>query len=158
MNEQETVDLIASLRAGRKVVQMEVRFDGAPAPQQANYGDAAYDLKAIGDTVMLPGETALIHTGLKLAIPHGYCGMVCSRSGLALKRGVFVMNAPGIIDAPFRGEIGVILHNAGQVAFEVKPGDRIAQLLIVKVEHPQFVFGVLDDTDRGAGGFGSSGQ
>ena len=136
---------------------MEVRYDGAPAPLQANYGDAAYDMKALGDTTIYPGETALIHTGLKMAIPHGYCGMVCSRSGLALNRGVFVLNAPGIIDATFRGEIGIILHNTGRDPFEVKPGDRIAQLLIVKVEHPQFIYGLLGETVRGEGGFGSTG-
>lgn len=137
---------------------MEVRFDGAPAPAQANNGDAGYDLRAVAPRISIPPRgRALIKTRLRVAIPSGYVGMVCSRSGLALKKGVFVLNAPGIIDAPYRGEVGVILFNAGDEYFDVEEGDRVAQLMFVKIEHPQFVFGITDETERGAGGFGSSG-
>lgn len=136
---------------------MHIRFDGAPAPEQANAGDAGYDLKAIGPAISIaPGGRALVKTGLRVAIPAGHAGLVCSRSGLALKKGVFVLNAPGIIDAGYRGEVGVILANMGDEYFDVNPGDRVAQLVFVRVEHPALVFGIADDTERGAGGFGST--
>ncbi len=126
---------------------------------QATAGDAGYDLKAAESVSMAPGTRALIKTGLRLAIPPGYVGMVCSRSGLALKHGVFVLNAPGIVDPGYRGDVGVLLYNGGDRWFDINPGDRIAQLLFAKVEHPAMMFGLIDvaETERGAGGFGHTG-
>lgn len=104
-----------------------------------------------------PGGRALIPTGLKMAIPSGYEGMVRPRSGLALKHGVTVLNTPGCVDADYRGDIGVILINHGTEPFDVHQGDRIAQLIVNKVEQVEFeVVNELDDTARGAGGFGST--
>jgi dUTP pyrophosphatase len=130
----------------------------ATVPQIATEGSAGADLCAISDYVIYPGETKLIKTGINISIPLGYAGFVCSRSGLALKQNVFVLNAPGIVDSDYRGDVGVILHNAGEDRFTIKPGDRIAQLLVVKCEH--FLFKEvldLEQTERGEGGFGSTG-
>ena len=102
---------------------------------------------------------ALVPTGLALEIPHGYVGLVHPRSGLAIKSGIGIVNAPGTIDSGYRGEIQVILFNFDTSAtFYYKSGDRIAQLVIQKVEHAKFVqVEALDDSERGSGGFGSSG-
>lgn len=131
----------------------------ATVPQIATKGSAGADLCAETATRIYPGETKLVKTGINISIPLGYAGFVCSRSGLALKKNVFVLNAPGIVDSDYTGDVGVILHNAGQDVFDISSGDRIAQLLIVKCEN--FVFnevGELKQTDRGDGGFGSTGQ
>jgi dUTP pyrophosphatase len=104
-----------------------------------------------------PGGRALIPTGLKMALPSGYEGMVRPRSGLALKHGITVLNTPGTIDSDYRGDVGVVLINHGDKTFTVNQGDRIAQLIINKVEQVEFeVVNELDDTARGAGGFGST--
>jgi len=101
---------------------------------------------------------ALISTGLHLEIPQGFEAQIRPRSGLALKHGVPLMNAPGTIDSDYRGVLGVILWNAGQTAFQVAHGDRIAQMIISPVTQAKFVLSeTLSDTDRGAGGFGSTG-
>lgn len=129
------------------------------APEQATKYAAGADLRAKEADVIKPGETKLIKTGIKSAIPTGYMGMVCSRSGLALKNSVFVINSPGIVDSDFRGEWGVILHNAGKEDFYVNVGDRIAQMIIVAT--PQVIYHQvesLDQTERGEGGFGSTGK
>jgi dUTP pyrophosphatase len=132
----------------------------AVVPTIATQGSAGADLCSImPETFIYPGETKLIKTGINISIPLGYAGFVCSRSGLALKQNVFVLNAPGIIDSDYTGEVGVILHNASGDRFTVKPGDRIAQLLVVKCEH--FTFNEvkeLEKTERGEGGFGSTGH
>ena len=136
-----------------------VRTEEAVVPQIATQGSAGSDLCSSEDVKIYPGETKLIKTGINISIPTGYAGLVCSRSGLALKKDVFVLNSPGIIDSDYRGDVGVILHNGGQDLFTIKTGDRIAQLLIVKCEH--FIFTEvkeLNTTDRGTGGFGSTGQ
>ena len=132
----------------------------AAIPTIATQGSAGADLCSImPETIIYPGETKLVKTGINISIPLGYAGFVCSRSGLALKQNVFVLNAPGIIDSDYTGEVGVILHNASDDRFTVKPGDRIAQLLIVKCEHFMFnEVAELKQTDRGDGGFGSTGQ
>lgn len=135
---------------------MEITCTGR-IPSRAHEYDAGVDLESAETTNIRPHETRLIKTGLKMAIPPGYCGMVCSRSGLALKQSLFVLNAPGIIDTQYRGEIGVILHNLSENIVPIKKGDRIAQLLILPVVYPQFIGGVLTETSRGEGGFGSSG-
>lgn len=108
---------------------------------------------------LIPGHRVLVPTGLMFAIPAGYEAQVRPRSGLALKHGVTVLNAPGTIDADYRGEVGVILINHGQNAFVIKRGERIAQLVIAAVARADFVLKAqLSTTDRGAGGFGSTGR
>jgi dUTP pyrophosphatase len=108
--------------------------------------------------VLQPLQRALIPTGLFMALPEGYEAQVRPRSGLALKHGITVLNTPGTIDADYRGEIGVILVNLGQQEFVVNDGERIAQMVIARYEQVQLVpVNVLDETDRGAGGFGHSG-
>ena len=131
----------------------------AVVPQIATPGSAGADLCSSVDVKLYPGETKLIPSGINISIPLGYAGFVCSRSGLALKKNVFVLNAPGIVDSDYTGDVGVILHNAGQDIFDIRSGDRVAQLLIVKCE--QFVFNQVDElqkTERGDGGFGSTGK
>ncbi len=115
---------------------------------------------AITDPVtILPGKRALIGTGWIVAIPPGYEGQVRPRSGLAAKAGVTVLNAPGTIDCDYRGEVGVILQNHGDQAFTVRAGDRIAQLIVAPVVRVRVeVVETLDETGRGAGGFGHTGM
>lgn len=109
--------------------------------------------------VLKTGERALIPTGLAFALPFGFEAQVRPRSGLALKKGVALVNSPGTIDCDYRGEVGVIVINHGSEAFEVKHGDRIAQVLFAPVTRGTFtVVDDLDETDRGVGGFGSTGQ
>jgi dUTP pyrophosphatase len=139
-------------------VDIEIVADESQIPTYATEGDAGADLRASEDTIVVPGQHVLVKTGVSAAIPTGYVGLVCSRSGLALNNGVFVLNAPGVVDAGYRGEIGVILKNLGLEALEVKAGDRIAQLLIQKVETANFVkVDALSESSRGDGGFGSTG-
>ena len=121
-------------------------------------GSAGVDLRANGEYLLSPDATILVKTGLRIAIPRGYAGLVCTRSGMALKQGCAVLNSPGIIDSDYRGDIGVILHNFGSEIIEIHEGDRVAQLLIVPYMMPQFVqVESLDETERGEGGFGSTG-
>lgn len=118
------------------------------------------DLRAnLGSPVVLkPFQRALIPTGLFMALPEGYEAQVRPRSGLALKHGVTVLNTPGTIDADYRGEVGVILINLGQEDFVVNDGERIAQMVVAKYEQAELVpVDVLDETERGEGGFGHSG-
>lgn len=129
-----------------------------PLPKRSHDGDAAADLAASENHTIQPGERALVGTGLSMAIPTGFAGFVLPRSGLAIKTGVTVANAPGLIDSGYRGKLRVALVNHGNAEFTVEVGDRIAQLVIMKVEEPDFVeVEVLDDTARGVGGFGSTG-
>lgn len=129
-------------------------------PRRATAGAAGYDLVAANPEPisLLPGRRAKIPTGVALAIPPGYEGSVRPRSGLALKHGVTCLNAPGTIDSDYRGEVGVILINLGEEPFEVRRGMRVAQLVIGPVATPSFVeVDALPGTDRGSGGFGSTG-
>jgi dUTP pyrophosphatase len=130
-----------------------------PLPAYAKSGDAGADLISTIDTIIYPEERAVIPTGLALAIPEGYVGLIHPRSGLALNSGISIVNTPGTVDAGYRGEIKVILINHDKwKQFEIKRGDRIAQLVIQKVEKPTFREATeLDLTDRGTGGFGSTG-
>ncbi|UPK73251.1 dUTP diphosphatase [Nocardioidaceae bacterium SCSIO 66511] len=132
---------------------------GVPLPSYAHDGDAGADLVTTVDTVIAPGERALVPTGIALALPPGYAGFVHPRSGLAARRGLSIVNAPGTIDAGYRGEVKVSLINldpAEPIALE--RGDRIAQLVIQRVERARFVeVAALPDTVRGAGGYGSTG-
>ena len=134
--------------------------DSARPPARAHDGDAGYDLHASEPATLGPGERASIGTGLALAIPDGCAGLVLPRSGLAARHGISVVNAPGLIDAGYRGELRVLLLNTDRAeTFEVAPGDRIAQLVIVRHEAPELVeVDSLDGSARGAGGFGSTGR
>ncbi len=140
-------------------VKIKMLDPDLPVPSYAHPSDAGADLHARESAVLQPGERALIRTGLAIALPHGYVGLVHPRSGFAAKHGITVVNAPGTVDAGYRGEIMVTLLNTDNTnAFEVKRGDRIAQLVIQKVELAQFEqVQTLDDTARGTGGFGSTG-
>ena len=130
----------------------------AVMPSYAHASDAGMDVRSVRELVIPPGGRALVPTGLVVNLPAGYEAQVRPRSGLALKAGVTVLNSPGTIDAGYRGEIGVILANFGQDDFKVNVGDRIAQLVIAPVLQPVVVEATeVDSTDRGAGGFGSTG-
>ena len=131
-----------------------------PLPAYAYCGDAGMDLRSTCDIVLQPFERALVPCGFALALPPGYAGLVVPRSGLAIKHGISVVNAPGLIDSNYRGEIKAILINLDrETPFEIKRGDRIAQLVIARVEEAVFVATKsLSDSDRGEGGFGSSGK
>lgn len=140
-------------------VKIKMLDPDLPVPSYAHPSDAGADLHASEAAVLQPGERALIRTGLSIALPHGYVGLVHPRSGLAAKYGITVVNAPGTVDAGYRGEIMVTLLNTDRTnVFEVNRGDRIAQLVIQKVELARFEqVESLDDTARGTGGFGSTG-
>lgn len=129
----------------------------ATLPEQATGGAAAYDLCAVEEQ-MLPAQSwQVVKTGLKMAIPRGCAGLILPRSGLAAKKGITVLNAPGLIDPDYRGEVGVCLMNHGYAPQMIRPGDRIAQLLIVRTEPVMITEGTLSNTERGAGGWGSTG-
>ena len=137
-----------------------VNKSGNPLPKYAHMDDSGLDICAFleEDLIIKPGERALVQTGIYVAIPDGYELQVRSRSGLALKKGIFVLNSPGTIDAGYRNSIGVILYNSSKDDFTVKNGDRIAQLVLQAV--PRVIWQEvesLDDTERGMGGYGSSG-
>ena len=132
-----------------------------PLPHYASSGAAGADLCAAVDGLVRiePGARVLIPTGMRIALPEGYEAQVRPRSGLALRHGILLPNAPGTIDADYRGEIQVILWNAGREPFEVRRGDRIAQLIVAPVARAQWdEQPALDDTERGAGGFGHTGR
>ncbi len=140
-----------------RVARLDAR---ARLPTRAHPGDAGLDLYAIQPAVLAPGERASIPTGIAVEIPPGHAGLVLPRSGLAARHGISIVNAPGLIDADYRGEVRVLLLNTDrEQAFELAAGDRIAQLVVVAAaiaevdEVPS-----LTDTVRGAGGFGSTGS
>jgi dUTP pyrophosphatase len=111
------------------------------------------------DVVLRPGERTLVPSGFSMALPAGFEAQVRPRSGLALKHGIGVLNSPGTIDADYRGEVGVILINHGDMDFHIQRGDRIAQMVIAALPAVDFIeVAELDDTERGSGGFGSSGR
>ncbi len=130
-------------------------------PQYETAGAAGADLRAnLADRAPLtlaPGARALVPTGLRIEIPAGYEAQVRPRSGLALKHGITLPNSPGTIDSDYRGPLGVIVLNAGQDSFQISHGDRIAQLVIAPVLQARFETGPLSETQRGSGGFGSTG-
>lgn len=137
-----------------------VRLDAElEPPARAHHGDAGVDLRAVSAITLAPGERGIVGTGVAVAIPVGYVGLVHPRSGLAARVGLSIVNTPGTIDAGYRGEIKVCLVNLDPVAaIEIERGDRIAQLLVQRVELPEFYeVESLDETTRGAGGYGSSG-
>jgi dUTP pyrophosphatase len=130
-----------------------------PLPSYAHPGDAGADLVAACDVELAPGERRLVPTGVAVALPQGYAGLVHPRSGLAARLGVTVLNAPGTVDAGYRGEIMVILVNHDRANLvKISRGDRIAQLVVQRVERADFqVVDELPDSSRGAGGHGSTG-
>ncbi|PTW91684.1 dUTP pyrophosphatase [Microbacteriaceae bacterium MWH-Ta3] len=136
-----------------------VLITGASAPTYAHAGDAGADLCSTVNITLAPGERAAIPTGLSIALPSGFAAFVMPRSGLALKHGIALVNSPGTIDAGYRGEIAVIIMNTDRTEpFTVSVGDRIAQLVIMPVVRAEFVpVAELPGTERGEGGFGSTG-
>jgi len=143
--------------AGELLVQ---RLDpAARLPVRAHDDDAGYDLHALQAATLGPGERAAFRTGIAIELPAGHAGLVLPRSGLAARHGIALVNAPGLIDAGYRGELKVLLLNTDrEAAFDVAAGDRIAQLVVVAVAAPAVVeTGALAATVRGEGGFGSSG-
>ena len=143
-------------------MELKVQFvrEGIPVPSYAHPGDAGLDLYAAEEVTLKPFERALVPTGIKVAIPEGYAGFVQPKSGLALKHGLSIVNTPGLIDAGYRGEVGVILINFDPVeTITIAKGQKIAQLVIQRVENVTVsVVDELDDTTRGEGGFGSTGM
>lgn len=144
----------------RETIEVPTEAPDGFFPSYASPGSAGADLRAYLEepVVLSPGERLLIPTGVRLAIPQGFEGQVRPRSGLAVKHGVTVLNSPGTVDADYRGEVQVVLVNAGQEAYTVHPGDRIAQLLISPVWRGHFAAQKLSATTRGDGGFGSTGR
>lgn len=137
-----------------------VRLDpGVPLPAYAHEGDAGADLCVTTGVVLAPGERRLVGTGIAVALPEGYAGFVHPRSGLAARRGLTIVNAPGTVDAGYRGEILVCLLNTDTVSpIELDRGDRIAQLVIMRISRAEFeIVDELADSRRGTGGHGSTG-
>ncbi len=144
-----------------KITRTDINNKNIPLPKYSTEGSAGMDIHASvsEDTEIKPGSTALVPTGLAIALPQGYECQVRSRSGLAAKHGIFALNAPGTIDSDYRGEIKVILSNFGKESYFIKPGERIAQLVIAKYEQINWLeVDSLDETVRGSGGFGSTGS
>ena len=141
------------------VVAIKKLHPDAVVPSYAHDGDAGADLTSVESVSLQPGERALVATGIAVAIPHGYVGLVHPRSGLAFKQGLALVNSPGTIDAGYRGEVKVCVINLDpQQSIDLPSGTRIAQLVIQKVELVAFeVQSELADTVRGTGGFGSTG-
>ena len=143
----------------RVLIARSGRAKDFPLPEYATPASAGVDLRASDGCVIPPGGRALVPTGLRIALPEGYEAQVRPRSGLALRHGVTLPNSPGTIDADYRGEIGVILMNLGQEPFVVEPGDRIAQMVVAPVVRVAWSEAeALDATERGEGGFGSTGR
>ena len=137
-----------------------VRLDPElPVPAYEHPGDAGLDLRSRIDLVLAPGERALVPTGIAIALPAGHVALVCARSGLAIRHGVGLVNAPGVIDAGYRGEIGVVLVNHDpETAVTISRGDRIAQLVVQEVARARLLeVAQLPGSHRGEGGFGSTG-
>jgi dUTP pyrophosphatase len=140
-------------------IDVKLLHSRARLPSRAHADDAGADLFSVEEVVIPAGERREVGTGLALAIPSGYAGFVQPRSGLAFKHGIMVVNSPGLIDAGYRGEVRVSLYNSGSEPFFVGVGERIAQLVVQRVETPEFVPAAdLPETPRGIGGFGSSGR
>ncbi|MBS3100399.1 dUTP diphosphatase [Candidatus Pacearchaeota archaeon] len=133
--------------------------EDAVIPSYAHPGDAGMDLCSAEDFILEPKKRKLISTGLSVEIPVGYEIQTRPRSGLAIKNGISLVNSPGTIDAGYRGEIGIIIINHGEENFEIKKGDRIAQAVMNKIENAEIIeVDKLGDSERGAGGFGSTGK
>jgi dUTP pyrophosphatase len=140
-------------------LQIQQLHPKATLPTRATATAAGLDLYSVDGGNLSPGSSWLHDTGIAVQLPPGHVGLVCPRSGLANRHGITVLNAPGVIDEDFRGAVGVILVNLGRESYTINPGDRIAQLLVVPIAMIEVdVVDKLGGTDRGAGGFGSSGR
>ena len=144
------------------MIELKIKLldESLPMPRYQHDGDAGLDLPSRVDVVIEPGERAMVPTGIAVAIPPGYAGFVLPRSGLASRHGIALVNSPGLVDSGYRGEMAIVMINTDKYkAFHIKRGDRIAQLVIQRVESVS-IAGVddLDETSRGAGGFGSTGN
>lgn len=145
--------------AGRVDLDVLIIAEEGFEPTYAKPGDAGADLRSTETLRLQPGQRALVKTGVRIAMPDGYVGLVHPRSGLAAKHGITVLNTPGTVDAGYRGELMVTLINTSAEAFDISRGDRIAQLLFQKVERAQFhPVAELPESARGETGFGSSGR
>jgi len=140
-------------------IKIQLVDKSLPVPKYAHKGDAGLDLYSAADVVVKPFERMLVPTGIKIAIPEGYAGFVQPKSGLAIKHGIALVNSPGLIDSGYRGEVSVILINLDRDNdFTIKKGDKICQLVIKKIEQAELIeTDGLDVSDRGEGGFGSTG-
>lgn len=139
-------------------VRIKLLDEDLPLPRAQHDGDAGLDLPSRVDLILAPGERATVPTGISLAIPRGYAGLVLPRSGLASRHGLGLVNSPGLIDSSYRGEIMVVLINHGREPYQIRRGDRIAQLLIQRVEEVALIrVAELDPTERASRGFGSTG-
>jgi dUTP pyrophosphatase len=150
-----------SLRRIPVEITRDAHAEGLPLPSATTEGAAGLDLRAalVEPLQIQPGERQLVPTGLHIALPAGFEAQVRPRSGLALRHGILIPNAPGTIDSDYRGEIQVILMNGGDAPFEVQRGDRIAQLVVAPVVRPEWrEVEALGETDRGVGGFGHTGR
>lgn len=140
------------------IIKVKTLSENAKLPVYATSGSAGVDLCSAVSLTIDPGKIALVKTNLSLEMPPNIEAQIRSRSGLAIKNGIFVLNAPGTIDSDYRGDVGVILANFSEKAFDVKIGDRIAQMVFAKVIKPDFSEAAeLSTTERGAGGFGHTG-
>lgn len=156
----EVVDTVTTADGAPDTVQVRINAHADHIPHFASAGAAGADLRAYLDAplVVAPGERVLVGTGVRMEIPEGYEGQVRPRSGLAIQYGITVLNSPGTIDSDYRGEIRVPLINLGQEAVTIEPLMRIAQIVIVPVTTVTFVpVSVISETERGHGGFGSTG-
>jgi dUTP pyrophosphatase len=141
-------------------MQVRASFDDEHRPRYATSGAAGADLRArlAGPLTLAPLGRAAVPTGVRLEIPNGYEGQVRPRSGLAARHGVTVLNAPGTIDSDYRGEVKVIMVNLSDTPYDIQPGDRIAQLVVAPVSQAEFIPAELATSERGEGGFGSTGR
>lgn len=141
-----------------KIVKLKKLNEDAIVPEYAYPTDAGMDLKSSEEYVLMPNETAMINTGLSIAIPEKFFGGIYSKSGLA-SRGIIVANSPGIVDTMYRGEVKVLLYNRTKAPHQINIGDKIAQLILMPFEQIKFrEVEELDETDRKDGGFGSTGK
>jgi dUTP pyrophosphatase len=139
-------------------IPVKLLDERASIPRFKHAGDGGADVTSIEDITLAPGERSIVGTGMAMALPSGYACFVVPRSGLAAKNGITIVNAPGLVDSGYRGEIKVILLNTSDAPFHISVGDRIAQIVIERVESPIFMtVDSLDDSDRGSDGFGSTG-
>jgi dUTP pyrophosphatase len=150
VSERESVVVLFKREAGGEEIEL---------PSYQTAGAAGIDVRAAEALILEAGQTLLVATGFSMAVPPGYEAQLRPRSGLALKHGITLLNSPATIDADYRGEVKVILTNLGKDPFPIERGDRIAQMIIARVEHVQIeIVTELDETQRGAGGFGHTGR
>lgn len=141
------------------VLKIELADNEVTKPVYGSEGAACFDIASNENVNIDPGQTLVVNTGLKMEVPKGYEVVIRPRSGMSAKSGIRVANSPGTIDSDYRGWVGVILHNTGEEKVIIRKGDRIAQAKLQKAEQVQFIYGRIDTlTERGAGGFGSTGN